>query len=67
MLAPSLADDTEASSDVARSADVWTGWLGPDRNGWVADFKSPDGVAGVHFEQSLVRESGDRLWLPSGY
>ncbi len=30
-----------ASSEVARSADAWTGWLGPDRNGWVADFEPP--------------------------
>jgi outer membrane protein assembly factor BamB len=29
------------SSDLARSADEWTGWLGPDRNGWVAGFEPP--------------------------
>lgn len=29
------------SSDLARSADTWTGWLGPDRNGWVAGFEPP--------------------------
>jgi len=23
------------------AADDWTGWLGPDRNGWVKDFKPP--------------------------
>ena len=40
-LAPSLGDDSAASSVVARSAETWTGWLGPDRNGWVADFKPP--------------------------
>ncbi|MDA0282865.1 MAG: PQQ-binding-like beta-propeller repeat protein, partial [Planctomycetota bacterium] len=30
-----------ASSEVARSADLWTGWLGPNRNGWVADLEPP--------------------------
>lgn len=40
--APSLGDDKEeATSDVARSVETWTGWLGPDRNGWVADFAAP--------------------------
>lgn len=29
------------SSDLARSADDWTGWLGPDRSGWVAGFEPP--------------------------
>ena len=29
------------SSDLARSADDWTGWLGPDRNGRVAGFAPP--------------------------
>lgn len=29
------------SSNLARCADTWTGWLGPDRNGWVADFEPP--------------------------
>ena len=25
----------------AESADFWNGWLGPDRNGWVAEFNPP--------------------------
>lgn len=32
---------TIAFSDRAESADAWTGWLGPDRNGWVAGFQPP--------------------------
>jgi outer membrane protein assembly factor BamB len=24
-----------------RGNEIWTGWLGPNRDGWVADFKSP--------------------------
>lgn len=32
---------TIACSDNAESTDYWTGWLGLDRNGWVADFKPP--------------------------
>jgi len=28
-------------STTTRSADTWTGWLGPDRNGWVAEFSTP--------------------------
>ena len=27
--------------DAVYSADIWSGWLGPHRNGWVADFESP--------------------------
>ncbi|MCA9048699.1 MAG: PQQ-binding-like beta-propeller repeat protein, partial [Planctomycetaceae bacterium] len=27
---------------VLPAADNWNGWLGPDRNGWVADFTSPN-------------------------
>lgn len=30
------------SNRMATSADLWTGWLGPDRNGWVSSFESPD-------------------------
>lgn len=26
----------------AQAAEPWTGWLGPRRNGWIADFKSPE-------------------------
>jgi outer membrane protein assembly factor BamB len=29
------------SNGQAESADFWTGWLGPDRNGWVAEFNPP--------------------------
>ncbi|MHC4879007.1 MAG: outer membrane protein assembly factor BamB family protein [Planctomycetota bacterium] len=29
------------SDRVVQSADLWTGWLGPDRNGWVAGLESP--------------------------
>jgi outer membrane protein assembly factor BamB len=37
----SLADDSAATSNVAQSDETWTGWLGPQRNGWVSDFKPP--------------------------
>ncbi len=30
-----------ASGDRSEAADNWTGWLGPQRNGWVADFVPP--------------------------
>ncbi len=30
------------SDSMAASAELWTGWLGPERNGWVSSFKSPD-------------------------
>lgn len=36
-----IALATTASSDVAHCAEIWPGWLGPDRNGWVADFDPP--------------------------
>ena len=32
---------TTTLCSVGLSDDTWTGWLGPDRNGWVADFKPP--------------------------
>ena len=28
-------------ADSRMSAAEWTGWLGPLRNGWVADFQAP--------------------------
>jgi outer membrane protein assembly factor BamB len=27
--------------DAVYSAEIWSGWLGPHRNGWVSDFNSP--------------------------
>lgn len=36
------ADDAVATSkNATRSAKGWTGWLGPDRNGWAPDFQPP--------------------------
>ena len=31
-----------ASGAVIQAGDIWTGWLGPQRNGWVANVESPE-------------------------
>ncbi|MEE3366161.1 MAG: PQQ-binding-like beta-propeller repeat protein [Planctomycetota bacterium] len=36
-----LAEGLPATTNAAAPSPYWPGWLGPDRNGWVAGFKSP--------------------------
>jgi len=36
-----LAEGLPATTTTAAPSPYWPGWLGPDRNGWVAGFKSP--------------------------
>lgn len=41
MLVLTVMGTAVLSAGVARSADNWTGWLGQNRDGWVADFEPP--------------------------